>query len=212
MVTDVLNEPEGYASGAWNMVWDNPLSNGVKWVIGGVWNSWVWFTSWFFNLDDVDTNSTGDMFKQEFLHKTKLEEQELKLKIYAGSFHNLCSRARRNRKPMLIIILKDNSQRSFDYARNAFSNEGVIQYINHNYYVYGIFNDAQNSIIKKANLKFPERITMGVWTFIVKPSSQIAIIARICGALDEFSSEKFQKYLTENSDLYKIICEEDPEY
>ena len=47
-------------------MYNNPLSNAVKFVIGGVWNGLVWFYRLFFSMDEIPQETNGRVFKQEF--------------------------------------------------------------------------------------------------------------------------------------------------
>lgn len=53
---------------------------------------------------------------------------------------------------------------------------------------------------------------MTMWTLVVRHDHNISIISRLAGIADEFRSENLINYLTENLNLFHIMCEEDPEY
>jgi hypothetical protein len=77
--------------------------------------------------------------------------------------------------------------------------------------VYGVFrNQVDNSLSKV--LSFPPNATVSMWALVVRHDNNISIISRLAGQQDEFRSESLINYLTENLNLFHVICEEDPEY
>lgn len=53
---------------------------------------------------------------------------------------------------------------------------------------------------------------MSIWALIVKHDNNIQINSRLAGAHEEFHSENFINFLTENLNFFHIVAEEDPEY
>jgi len=53
---------------------------------------------------------------------------------------------------------------------------------------------------------------MSIWALSVKLNKQISINSRLAGRGDEFREDSFINFLTENLNLFHIMCEEDPNY
>ena len=47
-------------------LWNNPLTNSVRYLFGAVWNGLVWFYKIFFSTGEVAVETNGAEFKQEF--------------------------------------------------------------------------------------------------------------------------------------------------
>lgn len=77
--------------------------------------------------------------------------------------------------------------------------------------VYGSFRDRVDNNLGRV-LDYPENATVSVWCLVVRHDNNISIISRLAGRADEFRSENYINFLTENLNLFHIMCEEDPEY
>lgn len=114
-----------YAWTAWDYIYNNRLANGIKWVIGGLWNGIVWF---FTTTEEMQNNNlVGHDFKIEFT--TKIQEnhpdQTIDIKFYEKSFNELLMRSRRQKKPIVVLMMRDNSNESYNFVVNALQDQTV---------------------------------------------------------------------------------------
>jgi hypothetical protein len=181
--------------------------------VGSVWNGLVWFYKLFFAIEDIPQDTNGRAFKQEYEQKMRQRFPQIKLNLrfFERGFYELCERSRRDKKPILVIMLTDSSDETFQYFINALSNETAQELIANSYNVYGIFRHQVDNNLGTV-LQFPPHATMSMWSLVVRHDNNISIISRLAGQGDEFRSESLINYLTENLNLFHIMCEEDPEY
>jgi hypothetical protein len=64
---------------------------------------------------------------------------EIRIKFYEREFYDLCERSRRQKKPILIVELRDESDESILNAANHLKSENIQEFIDQCYNVYGIY-------------------------------------------------------------------------
>lgn len=138
-------------------------------------------------------------------------DNSIKIRFFGRKFLELCKRSRNARKPILIIMLRDDSEETYEYVSNALGNETIQEMIGQTYNVYGFYRDRVDSNLANV-LEFPSHAIMSIWVLIVRAGHQIQINSRLAGSEDEFRQECFLNYLTENLSLFHIMSEEDAEY
>ena len=97
------------------MIYNNPLSNAVKFVVGSVWNGLVWFYRLFFSMEDIPQETNGQVFKQEFEQRMRIKfpQYRMNIRFFERGFHELCERSRHDKKPILVIMFNDDSDQTF---------------------------------------------------------------------------------------------------
>ncbi len=92
-------------------LWDNPFVNFVKFFVSTIYKGIVWFFNLFIQRDDIAIETTGEQFKQlldERLAALNLAGQ-FNVQFFNRQFHELCQESRREKKPILIVMLRDHS-------------------------------------------------------------------------------------------------------
>lgn len=135
-----------------------------------------------------------------------------RLTLQHETFHNLCAIARTDRRPILIVMLRDQSDDSILQLVNSLGqNEIAVHTINENYLVYGLFATHLEENLAR-HFVLPQGAQLGIWALMVHHDNNIQINARLAGGSNEFNSEALMNFLNENLNLFQIMCEEDPEY
>ena len=55
--------------------------------------------------------------------RIRFPQIRLNIRFFERGFYELCEKSRRDKKPILVIMLTDNSDETFQYFINALSNE-----------------------------------------------------------------------------------------
>lgn len=76
-------------------------------------------------MDDIPQDTNGRVFKQEFdqIMRIRFPSIKLSIKFFDRGFYELCEKSRRDKKPILVMMLNNNSDESFQYFINAMSDE-----------------------------------------------------------------------------------------
>ena len=123
---NVQAQPQGVIQTTIYYFANNPISNMIKYFIGSIWSGLVWLKHSLF-LQEVHENTSGEEFKNDFRDKIGRHNfnNDIKIRFFGNRFLELCQRSRRSRKPILIIMLRDDSEETYEYVANALSSETV---------------------------------------------------------------------------------------
>ena len=179
-----------------------------------VWNGLLWFYKIFFTTGEVAIETSGEEFKRIVEQRVReMGMQDLfRLNLQSETFHELCAIARTDRRPILMLMLRDQTDDCILQLVNALGqSEVAVQTINENYLVYGLFaNSLEESLAR--HFVFPHNAQISVWALMVHHDNNIQINARLAGGSEEFKTDSVMNFLNENLNLFHIMCEEDPEY
>jgi hypothetical protein len=89
----------------------------------------------------VDYAAVGRDFKED-------------VKMFERSFVDLCRKSRREKKPILIFMMRDNNDQTYNYARRALSDETVQELIRQSYNVFGMYANNINPLLAR-QIQFP---------------------------------------------------------
>lgn len=117
----------------WNAIWAIPKA---------VYYGLVWFKDLFLGQNDATALLNGTEFSTAF--KRKLIEMKLNegfsVDFFHGTFNDLCHEARTEKKPILLISLKNTLEEPVLSSYSAFS--GSNQHtMNESFMVFGVYND-----------------------------------------------------------------------
>ena len=88
----------------------------------------VWFKNIFVTREDATAMLSGEEFKISFL-----------VNFFSGTFHELCESARYERRPILIVLLRDAQDEAILQTLQALS--GNQDQLNTQYSVFGLYTD-----------------------------------------------------------------------
>ncbi|CDW77100.1 fas-associated factor 1 [Stylonychia lemnae] len=185
----------------------------TKYFFLTIWNGFTYIFKTVFARGDVHPNTNGQEFAAVFDQAMRdLQRQnEVRVKFFDSSFHELCEKSREQKKPLLIVMLNEQDEETFRFTANAFSNQEVQSLMNNDFLIYGMFKERAEANLQR-ELKFPANATLCVWMLTVGHDQNITIQSRHGGMADEFMPENYLPYLHQNLVLYRIIAEEDPDY
>lgn len=92
-------------------------------------------------MGEIPQETNGRIFKEEFEQRLRIKfpQYRLNIKFFARGFYELCEKSRRDKKPILVIMLNDDSDESFQYLLNALQSATAQELIANSYNAYGIF-------------------------------------------------------------------------
>lgn len=93
---------------------------------------------------------------------------EIQMHLFEGAFHELCKNARMQKKPILIMMLRDNSQETYQFTRQALSDSTVQELVEQSFLAYGMYRNNVNPHLSET-LVFPQNSMLSLWMLSVQP-------------------------------------------
>jgi hypothetical protein len=82
-------------------------------------------------------------------------ETTVSIKFYERGFYELCERSRRDKKPILIVELRDENDESILTGIENLKSETIQEFIDQTYNVYGLFRSRLDRTLLQV-LELPE--------------------------------------------------------
>lgn len=108
------------------------------------------------------------------------------LELFMGAFNDFCHEARTQRRPILLVSLKNTLEEPVLSAYSALCN-GNSTLINESFMAFGVYNDMlsdEQGVQISQHLQLPEGSIMCIWTLFVHYNNTIQINSRLAGTTD----------------------------
>ena len=137
--------------------------------------------------------------------------EQLRLQLFAESFQRLCMKARRDKKPILVLVTRNQQDECFRQAITPISQaEAARDMINERFILSGF------SLDSAPVEQLRQAISLGnaeatLYFAVVQHDAKVQMLRKLNLSTTTSGSDLYD-YLSEVANLFQILAEEDPGY